>query len=262
MCYVFCQLFACFLCAILLASPYFINSLDIKNMTENTAIEAMFNVGAHFGYSRARRHASVKPYLFGAKNGVDIIDLTETAKMLDAAKARVEEAARNGKIVLFVGTKQEIGSIVEETAKSLNMPYVTERWVGGMLTNWNEIKKRTGRLKELSEKFAKGELDKYTKMEKLLFEREMAKLQTEFGGIASLEGAPGLIVVVDPREEHIAVTEARKMKVETVALLGTDCDASKVTYPILANDAALLSVKFFLAQLSEAFTAGQKSRAL
>jgi small subunit ribosomal protein S2 len=231
-------------------------------MIENTAIDAMFNVGAHFGYSRARRHASVKPYLFGAKNGVDIIDLTETAKMLDIAKARVEELGKAGKTILFVGTKQEIKGIVEDAAKSLNMPYVTERWVGGMLTNWSEIKKRTGRLKELSDKFSKGELDKYTKMEKLLFEREMGRLQTEFGGIATLEGAPAAIIIVDPREEHIAVKEAAKMKVETISLLNSDCDASKVTYPILANDSALLSVKYFMAQLGSAYEAGKKARAV
>lgn len=229
-------------------------------MSENTAIDAMFNAGAHFGYSRARRHASVRPYLFGAKNGVDIIDLTATAKLLEAAKARVEELGKLGKTVLFVGTKQEVRGTVEEVAKSLNMPYVTERWVGGILTNWPEIRKRTGRLKELSDKFAKGELDKYTKMEKLLFEREMAKLQTEFGGIATLESAPGLVIVVDPREEHIAVEESKKMKVETVALLNTDCDATKVTYPIVANDSAIESVRFFMTQLASAYEAGKKSR--
>ena len=231
-------------------------------MTENTAIDAMFNAGAHFGYSRARRHASVRPFLFGSKNGVDIIDLTETAKMLDVVKARIEELGKLGKLVLFVGTKHEIKALVEETAKSLGMPYVTERWVGGMLTNWSEIKKRTGRLKELSEKFSKGELDKYTKMEKLLFEREMGKLQTEFGGIAMLEGAPGAIVVIDPREEHIAVTEAKKMKVETLALANTDCDLAKITYPIVANDAALLSVKYFLSEIASAYEAGKKQRAV
>ena len=231
-------------------------------MTENTAIEAMFNAGAHFGYSRARRHASVRPYLFGSKNGVDIIDLTETVKMLDAAKARIAEVAKQGKVVLFVGTKQEARGIIEETAKSLNMPFVTERWVGGILTNWSEIKKRTGRLKELSDKFSKGELDKYTKMEKLLFEREMAKLHTEFGGIASLEGAPALMVIVDPREEHIAIAEATKMKIETISILNSDCDASKVTYPILANDSALESVRYFVSQLALAYEEGKKSRAV
>lgn len=231
-------------------------------MTENTAIDAMFNAGAHFGYSRARRHASVKAYLFGSKNGVDIIDLTETAKLLDIAKARVQELAKLGKVVLFVGTKKETRGLVEETAKSLGMPYVCERWVGGILTNWSEIRKRTGRLKELSDKFSKGELDKYTKMEKLLFEREMGRLHKEFGGIASLEGAPAALVIVDPREEHIAVTEAKKMKIETIALGNTDCDISKVTHPIIANDSALLSVKYILAELAGAYEAGKKSRAV
>ncbi|KKU77597.1 MAG: 30S ribosomal protein S2 [Parcubacteria group bacterium GW2011_GWA2_47_7] len=231
-------------------------------MTENTAIEAMFNVGAHFGYSRARRHASAKPYLFGAKNGVDIIDLTETAKMLDAAKERVMELGKAGKNILFVGTKLEIKDIVEETAKSLNMPYVTERWVGGMLTNWSEIKKRTGRLKELSDKFSKGELDKYTKMEKLLFEREMGKLQVVFGGIVALEGAPAALIIIDPREEHIAVKEAEKMKIEMISLLNSDCDSSNIAYPILANDSAIESVRYFIAQLSEAYEAGKKARTI
>ncbi len=229
---------------------------EIEN---NQVIDAMFQVGAHFGYSRARRHASAGQYLFGAKNGVDIINLEETVKMLDIAKARVYELAKAGKTILFVGTKKEISNIVEEAAKSLNMPYVTERWVGGMLTNWSEIKKRTGRLKELSDKFAKGELDKYTKMEKLLFEREMARLNTEFGGISSLEGAPGAIIVIDPRQEHIAVEEANKMRVETIALLNSDCDATKVSYPILANDSALESVRYFLAELSKSYEAGKKA---
>jgi small subunit ribosomal protein S2 len=199
--------------------------------------------------------------LYGSKNGVDIIDLSETVKMLDAAKARMEELGKLGKVVLFVGTKPETRAIVSDTAKSIPMPYVSERWVGGILTNWTEIRKRTGRLKELSEKFAKGELAKYTKKEQLLFEREMAKLQTEFGGIASLEGIPAVLVIVDPREEHIAVNEAKKMKVETIALLNSDCNASEITLPILANDSALLSVRYFLEALRDAYQAGAKQRA-
>lgn len=231
-------------------------------MTENnTVIDAMFNVGAHFGYSRARRHASVRSHLFGAKNGVDIINLEETAKMLTLAEERIKELGKLGKPVVFVGTKMEVRPLVEAAAKSLNQPYVTERWVGGMLTNWTEIKKRTGRLKELQDKFAKGELEKYTKKERLLFEREMAKLNTEFGGIAALEGTPAALVIVDPREEHIAVLEAIKMKVEIIALLNTDCNKNEITYPILANDSALESVKYFLAQLGTAFSQGVKARA-
>jgi small subunit ribosomal protein S2 len=222
------------------------------------AIEAMFKVGAHLGYSRARRHASVKSYLYGSKNGVDIIDLEETVAMLEKAKARMLELGRSGKPVLFVGTKQELSDIVTEAAKSVEMPFVTLRWIGGTLTNWPEIKKRTARLKELSDKFAKGELEKYTKKERLLFEREMGNLQAEFGGIASLETPPPALLIIDPREEHTAVLEARKMKIETIALMNSDCNAREITYPIIANDSALASVKYFLAQLSDAYREGKK----
>lgn len=221
----------------------------------------MFKAGAHFGYSRARRHSSVKSHLFAAKNGVDIIDLEQTSKMLETAKERIAELGKLGKVVLFVGTKQEVRDAVETVAKSLNMPYVTERWVGGILTNWGEIKKRTGRLKELTEKFSKGELEKYTKKERLLFEREMATLQREFGGIVGLEGVPAALVIVDPRQEHIAVAEAKKMKVETIALLNSDCNKNEVTYPILANDSAQKSVTYFLEALRDAHQVGVKSKA-
>ena len=234
--------------------------VETKTQPESAAIEAMFKAGAHFGYSRARRHSSVRTHLYGVKNGVDIIDLSETARMLEEAKARVQELGKLGKMVVFVGTKQETRDIIVEIAKSISMPYVAERWVGGILTNWPEIKKRTGRLKELSEKFAKGELEKYTKKERLLFEREMGRLQMEFGGIASLEGAPAALIIVDPREEHIATKEASKMKVETIALLNSDCNANEITYPILANDSALASVRYFLEQLREAYAAGVKMR--
>ncbi|OGZ06604.1 MAG: 30S ribosomal protein S2 [Candidatus Lloydbacteria bacterium RIFCSPHIGHO2_02_FULL_54_17] len=234
---------------------------DTATQPDNATIEAMFNAGAHFGYSRARRHSSVRPYLYGAKNGVDIIDLLETVRMLETAKARLHELGKLGKTVLFVGTKPEINAIVLEVSKSIPMPVVTERWIGGTLTNWGEIKKRTARLKDLSDKFAKGELEKYTKKERLLFEREMAKLQTEFGGISALEGLPAAVVIVDPREEHIAVAEATKMKVEMIALLNSDCDASEITYPILANDSALKSVRYFLEELRGAYLEGAKQKA-
>lgn len=224
------------------------------------SIEAMFRVGAHFGYSRARRHASVKPYLYGSKNGVDIIDLEATAKMLDAATAFLTELGKSGKTVLLVGTKPEIRDLVETAAKEMEAPFVTRRWIGGALTNWTEIKKRIARLKSLTEKFTKGELEKYTKKERLLFERELESLKEDFGGFASLEGAPGALLVIDPRQESIAVEEAAKMKIPTVALMNSDCDARAVTHGILANDAALESVKYFLSVLQNAYLHGKKQR--
>jgi small subunit ribosomal protein S2 len=224
------------------------------------SIEAMFKVGAHFGYSRARRHASVKPFLYGSKNGVDIIDLEATAKMLDAAKKFITDLGKSGKTVLIVGTKPEIRDIVEEVAKDMESPYVTRRWIGGTLTNWSEIKKRIARLKSLSEKFSKGELEKYTKKERLLFERELAGLTEDFGGFASLEGAPAALLVVDPRNESIAVEEANKMRIPVIALMNSDCDVKAVTHGILANDAALASVKYFLSVLRDAYLTGKKQR--
>lgn len=234
---------------------------ETNTTSDNGAIEAMFKVGAHLGYSRARRHASVRPFLFGVKNGVDVIDLTQTTVMLDKALERLTELGKSGRKVLFVGTKPEIREKVKATAISLGAPYVTERWVGGILTNWPEIKKRVARLKELTDKFAKGELEKYTKKERLLFERERAKLEMEFGGIANLDGAPGALCVIDSREESIAVAEAKKMKVETIALLNSDCDKTAVTYSVLANDSALLSVEYFLGKFAEAYKTGLSQKA-
>jgi small subunit ribosomal protein S2 len=230
--------------------------------TPETAIEAMFKVGAHFGFSRARRHASVKEDLFGAKNGVDIIDLEKTITQLDRAKAFMFELGKSGKKVLFVGTKSEIRDLVEAAAMSLDMPYVAERWVGGTLTNWPEIKKRVARLKELSDKFAKGELEKYTKKERLLFERELATLRREFGGIVDMEQIPQALVIVDPREEHIAVLEGIKTKVPTVAILNSDCNKDEITHPILANDSAPKSVQYFLEVLRDEYRKGAKEMAV
>lgn len=226
-------------------------------MTENTVIDALFNAGAHIGFGRARRHASVRPYLFGAKNGVDIIDLTKTAKQLDVACNAARELGKQGKVVLFVGSKKEITDLVSEAATSVNMPYVSSRWLGGTLTNFVEIKKRIARLKYLTEQFAKGDLvQKYNKKERLMLERELNRLKADFGGLASLEQVPAAIIVVDARAEAIAVTEAIKVKIPVIALCNTDNDIKKATYPVLANDGARDSVKFFLETIATSFKAG------
>ncbi len=226
-------------------------------MSENTVIDALFNAGAHIGFGRARRHASVRSQLFGAKNGVDIIDLTKTVKQLDAACNVARELGKQGKVVLFVGAKKEIAELVQEAAVSVNMPYVTSRWLGGTLTNFVEIKKRIARLKSLTEQFAKGDLvQKYNKKERLMLERELNNLKDDFGGLSSLEQLPAAIIIVDSRQEMIATTEAIKLRIPVIALCNTDNDIKKVTYPVLANDAARDSVKFFLDTVSSAFKAG------
>ncbi len=234
-------------------------------MTENTTtagtldvIDAMFKVGAHFGYSRARRHSSVKTALFGAKNGVDIIDLEKTAVQLSRAIEFVSGLSKEGKNILFVGSKNEVRDIVEAAARSIDMPFVVERWIGGTFTNFSEIKKRILYMKDLSDKTTKGELEKYTKKERLLLERELESLKTNFGGLCSLDNLPSALFVVDPREENIAVVEAMKMNIPVVALLNSDCNMNEIDYPIVANDAAVPSVTHFVNEIRDAYRAGKK----
>jgi small subunit ribosomal protein S2 len=216
-------------------------------------IDDMFKVGAHYGYSKARRHPSAKSFIFGAKNRVELFDLEKTAEALDRATAFVRGLGAEGKQLLFVGGKSEARAIVREAAKSIDMPYVAGRWIGGTLTNLSEIRKRVERLEDLVSKREKGELAKYTKRERLTIDREIEKLEESFRGIVSVKGMPAALFIVDPKKEHIAVTEARKMNVKTVALASSDCDMSAIDYVIPANDAAQASIKFFVDRIVEAY---------
>jgi small subunit ribosomal protein S2 len=229
-----------------------------KPVAQNPAIEELFRVGAHFGYSRSRRHASVKPYLYGVRNGVDIIDLEKTIVLLEAAKAYIAGLAADGKRILFVGTKPEAKNFVEEAAKALGLPYVSERWIGGSLTNFGEIKKRKDRMKEITAMKEKGEMEKYTKRERAGLERELALLVTNFGGVADMDTMPTALFIVDPRAEEIAVSEARKMKVPVIALANSDCSIKGIAYPIVGNDAGVMSVAHMVEIVKNAYLEGKK----
>lgn len=222
----------------------------------STQIEEMFMSGVHYGYSKSRRHPSVSPYVFGTKNGVDIINIEKTNDLLEKALEAVSKFASSGKTILFVGTKPEARQQIIETALSLNMPYVSERWVGGALTNFPEIKKRIIKLLDLRSQKEKGELDKYTKKEKLLIDREMNDMTNNFQGLTGITKNPDVLFVIDPKKEHIAVTEARKMNLPIIAVLNTDCNLKKIEYPIVANDASISSITFFLSKIKEAYTKG------
>jgi small subunit ribosomal protein S2 len=219
-------------------------------------IEEMFRAGVHYGYSKSRRHPSVSPYVFTTKNGVDIINIEKTHELLEKALEAVSKFATSGKTILFVGTKPEARQQVIETALVLNMPYVGERWVGGALTNFPEIKKRIVKLLDLRGQKEKGELDKYTKKEQLLIDKEMADMTRNFQGLIGITRTPDAVFVVDPKKEHIAVTEAKKMNLPVIALLNTDCNLKQVEYPIVANDASISSITFFLSKIKEAYTNG------
>lgn len=218
-------------------------------MNDQTQLtDGLFKAGAHYGYSKSRRHASVAKCIFGTKNKADIIDLAKTAEQI----AKVQEflkARPEGAVVLFVGTKPEARALIKDTAEALGMPYVTNRWIGGALTNYSEVKRRIAKLVDLREKKIKGELDMYTKKERLMIDREVADMEGNFSGIVSLKKTPDIMVVIDPKKEHIAVAEAMKMGVPVLALANTDCDIRPINYPVVANDASTSSISFFMNEI-------------
>ncbi len=227
-------------------------------MAENTnpLIDKLFSVGAHFGYAKSRRHPSASRFLFGEKGSVELFDLERTSALLEEALAYVKDLAAKRQTILFVGGKAEARGALERIARRLNQPYVSGRWIGGTLTNWSEIKKRLTRLIELSEKRDKGELAKFTKLERLLIDREIADLEVMFGGLRGLEKLPAALFVVDPRREKIAVEEAAAAGIPVVALMNSDCDAGLVAHPIPANDASRQTIELILDEAARAFEAG------
>lgn len=229
--------------------------------TENnqSIIERLFEAGSHFGFAKSRRHPTIAQYIFGSKEGTDVFDLEKTSALIEDAKKFLEEAGEKGKTVLFVGTKEEASKIVRAEAEKIEMPYVTNRWIGGMLTNYSEIRKRIERLKVLTVEGETGELErKYTKKERVLIGRETDKLTFNFGGIKDMDRAPGVMLVVDPRHDSIAVQEANDMKVPVVAIMSSDCDTSKVTKPVVVNDTLSSSISLVLGELASAYSEGKK----
>lgn len=225
------------------------------DITSDT-LEAMFEAGAHYGLARKRRHPSTTDYIYGLKDGIEIIDLEKTAALLEDAVEFMEEFGEEGEQVLFATSKNEANKTIRTLAASINQPYVTGRWIGGTFTNFSSIRSRLQRLEELEEKRDAGELEKYTKKEQLLFEREIDRLKEKFGGIRTMTNKPAAIVLVDSKEEEIAVNEAHHEDIPTVALCNVDCDINVIDYPIIANDARSESIRLFMQQLRDAYARG------
>jgi len=219
----------------------------------------MFAAGAHFGYSRSRRHPSAKAFIFGTKNGIEIMDLEKTSVELEKAKAFVNTLAKGGKQILFVGTKSESKKVVEDGASSIDMPFVADRWVGGVLTNFPEIKKRVALLEDLRSKKEKGELAIYTKKERSLIDKDIERLERNFAGIVSMKETPAAMFVVDPRKESIAIKEAQHLGIPVVALASSDCNIKEIDFPIPGNDSSVSSVSFFVSQIVAAFKEGRNA---
>jgi len=228
-------------------------------MQTTVKFENLLQAGAHFGFSKSRRHPSAKPFIFGIKNRVEIFDLEKTAECLLKAEDFLKKIAENKGVILFVGSKNEASKIIREMAERVNMPYVNGRWIGGTLTNFPEIKRRVERMESLISQKEKGELAKYTKKERLLIDREIETLQKMFGGLRSLKGLPKALFIVDPKKEAIAVAEAIKKSVPVAALAGSDCDLNLLDRPIPANDSSVSSIRFFVEQIAKAIAEGQKT---
>jgi small subunit ribosomal protein S2 len=227
------------------------------SLSNSTLVHRLFTAGAHFGFKKRRRHPTVIPYIFTTKEGVDIFDLEKTIASLEVAKETVKQAGLLGKTILFVSTKDEASKIVKRIAEQTNSPYVTNRWIGGMLTNFSEIKKRINRLEALNQEMASGELErKYTKKERVMIGREMDKLSFNFSGIAAITKSPDYLLVVDPRHDHIAVTEAAVRGIPVIGIMSSDCDAAKIKFPVVANDSLQTSVTLILEELAAAYKEG------
>jgi small subunit ribosomal protein S2 len=232
----------------------------MEQKKHNPLIDAMFKAGAHFGYARSRRHPTAAPFIFGVKNRVEIFDLEKTSVSLENAKAYLKSVAAEGKKILFVGNKTEAREAIRREAMAIEMPFVALRWVGGSLTNFDQIRKRIEKFEDLTMKREKGELSKYTKKERLLIDREITNLDKDFSGIVSMKELPAAIVLVDAKKEYIALEEAKKIGIPVVAICGADCDLKQVEYPIPANDASKTSVDFLVKELAHAYREGVKAK--
>lgn len=224
----------------------------------STDIKTLFDAGAHFGFPRTRRHPSASQYLFGTKDRTDIFDLEETGKKLAAANAFVASVAQSGKHVLFVSGKNEAQALMKDAAERVGAPYVAGRWIGGTLTNFKNIRKRIERLQKLTTERESGELEKYTKKERLLIDREIEELLGRFGGLVSMNDMPGALFVVDTRHESTAVQEGNQLGIPVVGLSSSDCDFALIRFPIPANDTSVRSIKLIVGEIADAYAAGKR----
>lgn len=213
--------------------------------------------GVHFGHQTRRWNPKMAPYIYTARNGVHIIDLVQTAQLMEEAYSYLRTVSEQGKRVLFVGTKRQAAGIIAQEASRCGSFYVNQRWLGGMLTNWATIKTRVDRLKELERRQETGALDLLPKKEAAVLRRELEKLQKYLGGIRGMRKLPDVVVIVDQRREYNAVQECEKLNVPIVSLLDTNCDPDTVDIPIPANDDAIRSIKLIVGRLADAIYEGR-----
>ena len=221
-------------------------------------VQTLLDAGTHFGHQTRRWNPKMRPFIFGARNGIHIIDLQQTVKLFRTAHDKIVETVANGGKVLFIGTKRQAQEAVAAEASRAGQPYVTNRWMGGTLTNFVTIQKSVERLKKLEGMFADGSINRYQKKEILLLEREMQKLEQTLGGIKNMDRLPQLAFIIDPHREDIAVKECRKLGIPIVAVTDTNCDPDVIDYIIPGNDDAIRAIKLIASVMANAMLEGKQ----
>lgn len=230
-------------------------------MENNTSLQQqLLEAGVHFGHLRKKWNPKMLPYIYAEKKGIHIIDLNKTVECLQETASALKSIAKSGKKIMFVGTKKQAKEIVTECAQRVNMPFVTERWLGGMLTNFNTVRKSVKKMQSIEKMLSDGSFDNITKKERLQLTRDKEKMEKVLGGIAQLGRIPAALFIVDIGHEHIALAEAKRLGVMTFGMVDTNCDPNKVEYPVPANDDATKSIAIIVNYITAAIAEGLAER--
>jgi len=230
-------------------------------MEQNTSLQQqLLEAGVHFGHLKKKWNPKMLPYIFAEKKGIHIIDLNKTVECLQETAAALKQVALSGKKILFVGTKKQAKDIVTECAKKVNMPFVTERWLGGMLTNFNTVRKSVKKMQSIEKMLGDGSFDSITKKERLTLSRDRDKMEKVLGGIAQLGRVPAALFIVDIGHEHIALAEAKRLGITTFGVVDTNCDPNKVEFAVPANDDATKSIAIIVNYITAAIAEGLAER--
>jgi len=230
-------------------------------MEQNTSLQQqLLEAGVHFGHLRKKWNPKMLPYIFAEKKGIHIIDLNKTTECLQETAAVMKQIARSGKKIMFVGTKKQAKEIVTECAKRVNMPFATERWLGGMLTNFNTVRKSVKKMQSIDKMLNDGSADSLTKKERLTLQRDRDKMEKVLGGISQLGRVPAALFIIDIGHEHIALAEAKRLGIATFGVVDTNCDPNKVDFAIPANDDATKSIAIIMQYITAAIAEGLAER--
>ena len=221
------------------------------------SLSQLLEAGVHFGHKAHRWNPKMFPYIYAEQNGIHVIDLVQTARLLTHAYNYARKAAQENKTFLFIGTKRQAAAIIAEEAQKCNQPYINHRWLGGILTNWSTVQGRVEYLKELQAKEESGEINRLPKKEAALLRRQFTKLNQNLGGLTTMNQVPDIAIVVDPKRESTAIAECKKLGITIISILDTNCDPDAVDIPIPANDDAVRSIKLIISTLANSIAQGK-----